>query len=346
MEAKVERHARIGAHVREGAVQSLAIADRDVAGRTDHRNGVGQTLRASGPGERGDVHLAAMRAGHNPEPIRGVAAVELRHEVEAVGVLAERGALPVRPAILVPGDRAAEAGVLDPDRLVEGREVRAVDRLGHRQELRVAVETQTGFRELERAEHELEHVGGGAGGPARLEHLHRVAAVGGSGPAERVGEGLDPAQVARDTAAAERRPPLAVELRVLRHRRPFQELVHVALEVGELVLAEQALEDVEAAARVRRPNLGSQRAARVEAQRPAIAEAECPRGALRAVARHRRLFVAVIALEHRRCQPAQSHSLASASSKHGTVPSTRSRSSSSSSASERASKRPSTSRVC
>jgi hypothetical protein len=43
-------------------------------------------------------------------------------------------------AVLVPGDRAAETGLLDEYGVVEGHKVRAVDRFRNRQKLRVAVE--------------------------------------------------------------------------------------------------------------------------------------------------------------------------------------------------------------
>ena len=73
-----------------------------------------------------------VRAGHHPQPVGRRAAVQLAHEVEAVGDRVEVGAVPVGPAVLVPGDRPAEAGLLDPHRLVERHEVVAVDRGGDR----------------------------------------------------------------------------------------------------------------------------------------------------------------------------------------------------------------------
>ena len=132
-----------------------------------------------------------MRTRYDPQTIGGVAAVELRHEVEAVRALVERGIVPVRPAVLMPRDRTAEARLLDPHRLVEWHEVLAVDGLGDLQQLRMAIEPKARIGELQRAEHELHDIFGRLFRRRRFRHLHRMAPVGKLGTADRIGKRLD-----------------------------------------------------------------------------------------------------------------------------------------------------------
>ena len=107
--------------------------------------------------QRLDVDLAQLvRARHDPQAVGRGAAVELGHEVEAVRALVPVRAVPVRPAVLVPGDRSAQARLLDPQRLVEGREVGAVDRRRDGQQARMAIDAQRGLGELQRAQDQID----------------------------------------------------------------------------------------------------------------------------------------------------------------------------------------------
>ena len=60
----------------------------------------------------------------------------------------------MRRAVLVPGDRGALARLLDPQRLVERREVRPVDRGRNGEQAGMAVDAQRRLRELQRAQDE------------------------------------------------------------------------------------------------------------------------------------------------------------------------------------------------
>ncbi len=142
-------------------------------------------------------------------------------------------------------------GMLDPDRLVERDEVVAVDRRGHREQLRMAVHPQAGRGELERPEDELHDVLGRALGRRRLGHLHRMPPVRRARAADRVGQRSHPAEVPLSTVGTERGTPMAVERCTLGDGRPFEHLGHVALDVVELLLGQDPLEDVEAVTLVR-----------------------------------------------------------------------------------------------
>ena len=102
-------------------------------------------------------------AGHDPEAVGGGGGVQLDLEVEAVDAGVPVGRVPVGDAVLVPGDRAADAGLLDEDRVVVGDEVGTVDGGGDAQQRRVAVEAQAGGHGLAHAEHQVDDVVGGAG---------------------------------------------------------------------------------------------------------------------------------------------------------------------------------------
>ena len=250
MEPEVDRDPRVGAGVGERPVHALAVGDRHVAGGADERHGVGEPVGAGGLDHRLDVDLAhEVRAGHDPQPVGRRAAVELAHEVEAVGAAVELRAVPVRPAVLVPRHRPAEAGLLDPHRLVERHEVVAVDRRRHARAGRDG-RTPAGRRGRTAA------IRGRSAGRGRA----RPPAASGSiilagcrpltarGAADRVGQRLDPAQVAVAPVGAERRTTVAVEGGALGDRRVVEHRDDVALDVLQLLGAQHALEDVEAGA--------------------------------------------------------------------------------------------------
>src|SRR3954447_15676356 len=65
------------------------------------------------------------------------------------------------------------------------------------------------------------------------------------GPAQRVGQGPDPTEVAFASVGGERGPAVLVVGRALGHRRAIEKLGDVALDVIQLVDTQNALEDVE-----------------------------------------------------------------------------------------------------
>src|SRR5205814_7984461 len=96
-------------------------------------------------------------------------------------------------AVLVPRDRGAAAGLLDPQRLVEGREVGTIDGSGDGQQLRMAVDAQRGLGERQRAQDEEDDLLGQAV-DSRFVHFYRVTAVGGRGAAPLIAEWPCPMQ--------------------------------------------------------------------------------------------------------------------------------------------------------
>ena len=152
MKSEVDRDPWVGTLVRERAVHDLPVGHGNVARATHDRYRVGQSIGARLGGQRHDVGLADVGPGNHPDAIGGGAAIQLRHEVEAVAGLVEVRTIPVRGAILMPRHRGAQPGILDEDGLVEGCEVVAVDLGRHRQQLRVPIHAQAGVGELKRAE--------------------------------------------------------------------------------------------------------------------------------------------------------------------------------------------------
>ena len=69
--------------------------------------------------------------GSTQTQLPAVLAIELRHEVEAVGAHVPVRRRPVGRAVLVPGDRRAEARFLHEGHLVVGHEIVAQDRRRH-----------------------------------------------------------------------------------------------------------------------------------------------------------------------------------------------------------------------
>ena len=90
-----------------------------------------QTLTARLGHQRLDIKLALLvRAGQDPDAIHSSTAIHLSHKVKAVNILIKIRAVPVGHAILMPGDRRTNAGLLDKQRLIKRRKVRAIDGLG------------------------------------------------------------------------------------------------------------------------------------------------------------------------------------------------------------------------
>jgi hypothetical protein len=195
---------------------------------------------------------------------------------------------------LMPGDRGAEAGLLDEQRLVERREVVAVDRGGDREQTGMAVDAQLGLAELQRAEDEIDDLLGRVRRRRGLEHLHRVAAIGEAGAAHRIAERLRPEQGRRLAVGGDRTTPLGIEFRPLARRQAIEHTTHIGFDLGEFLDPDHALEDVEAATPIGVKDVRMHAALRVEADRPAIAQG---RGALRALCKigiHRRLLATVV----------------------------------------------------
>ena len=78
-------------------------------------------------------------------------------------------------AVLVPGYRRAEPGLLHEDHVVEGHEVVAIDGRGYGKKLRIAVDTETRRHELAHAAHAQDDVPGRVAIRRRLRHLARIA---------------------------------------------------------------------------------------------------------------------------------------------------------------------------
>ena len=117
-----------------------------------------------------------------------------------------------------------------------------------REELGVAVEPDAGLGELKRSEDEVDHLFRGVRGRDRFEHLDRVPAVREVGAAEGIGEGLRPEEGRGLAAVGEGGPALRVHRGPLLGREAVDDVEEVRFDVGELVGADHALEDVEAAA--------------------------------------------------------------------------------------------------
>ena len=121
-----------------------------------------------------------------------------------------------------------------------------------------------------------------------------MAAVGELGAAERIAQRLRPQEVRRRAVGAQRRPALGVERRAALGRQAIEDVVKVALDVGQLVGLEHALEDVEAAAPIGLDDVGMELAVGGEADRPAIAELRRAPLAVAQIGLHRRFFGAVV----------------------------------------------------
>jgi hypothetical protein len=194
----------------------------------------------------------------------------------------------------MPGHRGAAARLLDEQRLVERREVRTVDRGGDGEKPGMAVDAQHRLGELQRAQDEIDDflrcIGRGGG----LVHLHRMAAVGEIGAAERIAERLGPQQARRRAVRRQRRPALGIERRAALDRQAVEDVVHVPFDVSQLVGLQHPFEDVEAAAPVGVEDVGMQLARVGEADRPAIAEARRAFLAFAQIRLHRSFFGAVV----------------------------------------------------
>src|SRR5215207_33597 len=125
-----------------------------------------------------------------------------------------------------------------------------------------------------------------------------MAAVGGARAADRIRQRANPADVVLTTTDGKGGPPLTVGLRPLRHRCPVEQVGHVTLDVVELVLLQDAFEDVEADTLVGLDDGGIEPALLVEADRASVAERARPALTLLPVLQHRRFVVPVVDDRH------------------------------------------------
>ena len=92
----------------------------------------------------------------------------------------------MRDTVLVPGDGTAEAGLLDENGVVEGREIGSVDVLGDGQELGVSIQPQSGLYQLAHTEDQVHDLVGCVLARVGFDHLRRMSAADLLRPADRI----------------------------------------------------------------------------------------------------------------------------------------------------------------
>ena len=168
----------------------------------------------------------------------------------------------------------------------------------------MTVDPQAGIGELQRAEEQVHHFVRRIRGRGRLEHAHRVTAVGERSAAKGIAQRPRVEERRRLAVASQRWPPVTIEPGAGTHRRAFDDAVDIAFEIGQLVSAEHAGEDVETQPPVGLEDIGGKAPVGAEADRPPVAERERTRLAKAQIGAHRALLGAVIGTDARveRCQ--------------------------------------------
>ena len=252
----------------------LPVDHGHVAGGAHQRDGAGQLLTAAVLPHHGlDVRLAELvGAGDDPETVADGGGIELDLKVEAVNALIPVRVVPMRDPVLMPGDGAAEAGLLHEDRIVERHEIGAIDRLCRRQQLRMPIQAQPGRHGLAHRVHQEHHMLGRVGVRLRLGHLRRMP------PSEdrraTPGVGQRPGETVRHAGVvqAQRRTSLRVDGRVRPDRRAGEHGLCVGAQGGDLGLIDDAGEDVVAVAPIGGLDVGMQRAVIRQPEGAAIAD--------------------------------------------------------------------------
>lgn len=194
---------------------------------------------------------------------------------------------PVRGSVPVPGDRHAEPRILDEDDLVERHEVGAVHRLGDRQQPGMAVQPEARVHDLQIAEEELDDAVRRPRRRGRLLHLDGMPALIPAGSPERIAQGPGEAERGARQLRSDGRPPASIDRRAGLDRGAGEDPLDVGAQLLELVLADDAFEDVEAAAPVGLEDVPMDPAVGLEPESPAIAELERALLALAHVVAHR-----------------------------------------------------------
>ena len=194
----------------------------------------------------------------------------------------------------MPRDRGASTRLLDEHRLVERHEIIAVDCGGHRQQLRMGIDPQGGFRELQGAEDQVDHVLGRIVGGFRLEHLHRMPTTRRVGAAERITQRLGPEQRRRGMSGTQRRAAPGIDMGAFLRWQTAQDVPQVRLDIRQFCFGQHVFEDIETAAPIGVEDLRVHLAVRREADRTTVAQAERSTFARIEVCLHRGLFGAVV----------------------------------------------------
>ena len=110
-------------------MEGLPVHYGDVTGITVQRYGIRElfgTVIVFDPGLNIDFAFF-VRAGYHPKAASGGGVVKLYLEVKAVDARIPLWVVPVRYAILMPGNGTAEPGLFNEGRIVIGNEVIAID---------------------------------------------------------------------------------------------------------------------------------------------------------------------------------------------------------------------------
>ena len=294
MKTEVDGDADVRTGVGERAVHRLAIANAYIARRTEQRNGLRQPVRARRLAHGLDVRLGQMRAGHDPEAVGRIAAVQLRHEVEPVRTPVEDRRIPVRGAVLMPRHGTTESRLLDEEHFVERREVIAVDRGRDAQQIRMPVYAEARVGILQGARDHLQHVVRRIIGRGRFDHLRGMPALVALRSADRIGQRPDERKTEHLAVRIQRRAPVAVKSHFRFRGRPIQDAVEIPLKVREFFSSENVFEYIEAAAPIRFQDVFAERSVGVETNGAAIAERPGAVFSRRSIGLHLRFVLAVV----------------------------------------------------
>ena len=269
MEAEHHGDPALGRPIGIGTVQGASADDHAVAGFHGRWHGVGQAFGDGRELATVGKPPAPVAPGDDPEAVLGCAVGPGHGKVEAVGLagpvrLLQRDAVvrPVRAPILVPACRRAFAGTLVEDALVKRHEVRPVDARDHAQDFRMAVNAQRRVHHHQGVRDQADHRTLGAVVAAAVAIIvgrHRVV-----------------------TGEFDGRTVL-VELAVRLDRGIVQDGIEFTRQVVDLVLRQDAGEDVETVAEVGVEDVLCQPAAVVESHGATVAELRRPLEGGRAV---------------------------------------------------------------
>ena len=187
--------------------------------------------------------------------------------------------------------------MLHPQAFVERHEVITVHGGRDGEQLWMTVEPEVRLRELQRPEQELHHIFRRAFGRLPFRHLDRMTPAVRIRPTEGIGQRLDEVHRPRLAVGPKRRPPVFVEPRFRADRCVVEKLEDILFHVGEFILAEHALEDVEAVLVVLVEDVLRETPILVEDERAAVIHRKRPLGAFLAISLDRLFFRAEVDFE-------------------------------------------------
>ena len=186
-----------------------------------------------------------MRTGHHPHCIRCGATVKQNLKSKSMYRRIPLGVIPVGHTVLVPGHRRPETRLFDEHRFVERHKICTVQCSGCSKQARVTIQSETGFRELQHTQNQVNIFCWPILGSQRLKHSDRMPASGFAGAAKRIPQWFRPKKRRRLAIGCQGRLSFGINRRAFFTWQTLHDIGDVAFYLPQFFFGDQPFKHVE-----------------------------------------------------------------------------------------------------